>query len=91
METLNAMLNYITFYIQPIIVLLIGIVILVFVGYINWYGTIKANAVRWIGKYIFRNQFRSEQSADGLFMVGTSLMLAIGGILVVLAVLFLDH
>jgi hypothetical protein len=88
---LDHVLNYITFYIQPLIGLFIGLMILAFVSYTNWHGTVKVDTVRWIGKYIFRNQFRSEKSADGLFMTITSFLLAIGGILIVIALLFFGH
>jgi hypothetical protein len=89
--TFSFLVSYITFYTQPLIGLLIGLVILAFVGYVNWCGTVKADTVRWVARYIFCNQFRSEQSADGLFMVVTSFVLAIGGMWVVLALLYLVH
>jgi len=91
MSTLNSFLNYIGLYIQPLAGLFIGLAILTFVGYINWYGTVKANTVRWIAKHIFGNEFRSEVSADGLFMATTGFMLLIGGLWVILAIQYLGY
>ena len=76
-------------YWQPLSGLAIGIVILVFVGYINWYGTSKGHTIDWIAKAVFRNGFRSRQAADGLFMVVMSLLLAVSSIMVVTALLYL--
>jgi hypothetical protein len=69
--------------------LFIGAALLVFVAYINWYGSAKADVVRWIAKRIFRNDFKSEKSADGLFMAITSFLLLIGGLWIILAVQYL--
>jgi hypothetical protein len=74
---------------QPVAGLCIGVVLLAFVAYINWYGTVKADIVHWIGKSVFRNGFRSEASANGLFMVGTSIFLAIGWIWTGLALMYI--
>jgi len=62
-----------------------------FVRYINWYGTVKADTIRWIAKCIFRDEFRSEVSADGLFMAATGFMLLIGGLWIILAVQYLGY
>jgi hypothetical protein len=85
------MIGYLQAFWQPLIGLLVGISILAFVGYVNWYGTLKADSVRWIAKHIFRNEFRSEMSADGLFMALTAFVLLIGGLWIVLAIQYLGY
>jgi len=87
---MSEILAYVQYYFQPLSGLLIGSVIVLFVCYINWYGDIKANTVRWIAKKIFGDGFRSAESADHLFMTITSLLLAGGGILIILALLYLN-
>ena len=91
MSTLNSIINYIVIYNQPLSGLIIGLAIIGFVGYINWYGTVKADTIRWIAKCIFRDEFRSEVSADGLFMAATGFMLLIGGLWIILAVQYLGY
>jgi hypothetical protein len=76
--TLTSVIHYSTSYIQPLLGLVIGLVILAFIAYMNWHGTVKADTVRWIAKHIFRDHFRAEKSADGLFMVITSILLCVG-------------
>jgi hypothetical protein len=88
---LNAVASYLTVFWQPLSGLVIGAIVLVFVGYVNWYGTVKKDTIRWIAKHIFRNEFRSEMSADGLFMVVTSFLLAIGWIMIGVAFLYLTY
>ncbi len=61
-----------------ILTLSIGIGILVFVGYINWYGNIKRDSVAWIGKKICRPLFGDEAQADGIFMGITVNLLVLG-------------
>jgi uncharacterized membrane protein len=90
MDQLNSILGYITIDIQPLFGLLIGTFLLAFVAYINWYGTLKKDVIKWIASYIFRNAFRSEVSADSLFMVTSSFTLCIGGIWIILAFLYLS-
>src|SRR5262249_16763994 len=68
MSTLNSIINYIGIYNQPLSGLIIGLAIIGFVGHINWYGTVKADTIRWIAKCIFRDEFRSKVSADGLLL-----------------------
>jgi|SRR5215831_5244069 len=91
MGTQKFTLQYIGIYIQPLAGLFIGLAVLAFVGYINWYGTVKADTIRWIAKCIFRDEFRSEVSADGLFMAATGFMLLIGGLWIILAVQYLGY
>jgi hypothetical protein len=81
--------SYFVVYWQPLSGLFMGVTLLVFVGYINWYKTVKADTIRWIARHIFRNKFKSEASADGLFMVVTSFLLLIGGTWVVAALVYL--
>jgi len=85
MSTLHSILNYVDIYKQPLAGLFIGLAILAFVGYINWYGTVKAKAVQWIASNMFGNEFKSEISADGLFMAVTGFMLLIGDLWIILA------
>jgi hypothetical protein len=86
---LNELLPYLTSYWQPLSALFIGVVILIFVGYMNWYRTVKTDTIRWIARRIYRDKCRSEASADGLFMVATSFLLLIGGTWVVGALVYL--
>ena len=74
----------------PIIGLLLGVLILIFVGYINWYGNIKVISVRWLAKKMFRNALDSKISANNLFMTATSLLLALGGIIVVYSIYIIN-
>jgi hypothetical protein len=89
--TLSSIIGCATFYIDPLIGLAIGLVILAFIAYMNWYRTVKADSVRWIAKYIFRDHFRADKSADGLFMVITSILLCAGIFWTGLAILYLTH
>lgn len=76
---------------QPLSGLVLGVAMLAFAGYTNWYGMTKADIVRWIAKHIFHDKFRSEASADNLFMTATSFLLMFGGIMIVVALLYLNH
>jgi hypothetical protein len=89
MSQLGAIISYVSTYVQPLTGLFIGAGLLGLVAYINWYGSAKADVVRWIAKHIFHNDFKSEKSADGLFMAVTSLLLLIGGLWIILAVQYL--
>lgn len=88
---LNEVTSYLTVFWQPLSGFVIGAIVLAFVGYINWYGAVKKDTVRWIAKHIFHDEFKSEASADGLFMVVTSILLAIGWIMVGVAFLYLTY
>jgi hypothetical protein len=85
----NELTTYVALYWQPLSGLCVGLAMLIFVGYINWYKGVKADTLRWIARRIFRNEFGSEASADGLFMVVTSFLLLIGGTMVVAALVYL--
>jgi len=89
MSQLGSIISYVGTYFQPLVGLLIGAAFLALVGYINWYGTVKADLVRWTAKHIFRNEFKSERSADGLFMAITGFFLVIGGLWIILAFQYL--
>jgi hypothetical protein len=89
MDKLNSTINYITTYIEPLLGLFIGICILCLVGYINWRRKTKENTIQWIAKHLFDSGFRSQTSADGLFMTITSFLLLLGGYLVIRAYLYL--
>ena len=76
---------------QPLLMLLIGLCAVLLVGYIQWFGSTRKTIVQWIGKYIFRDKYGSQQSADSLFMVITSFLVAVGGVWIVVAILFLTN
>jgi hypothetical protein len=78
-------------YWQPLSGLGIGLLILAFVGYMNWFGTTKRRTIEWIARRAFHNEFNSQQSADGMFMVATSILLAIGWIMVGVSLLYLSN
>jgi hypothetical protein len=72
------MIAYIHFYLQPLIVLLVGVAVISFVGFMNWYGDIKEKSVKWIANKIFGGKYKSDISADNLFMHITTIILIIG-------------
>jgi hypothetical protein len=78
-------------YWQPLSGLGIGLLILAFVGYMNWFGTTKQRTIEWIARRAFHNEFNSKQSADGMFMVATSLLLAMGWIMAGVSLLYLSN
>ena len=78
----------IEFLLAPTLGIIVGLAILFFVGYINWYGNIKAKSVDWISQKLYRKSVGSEALSDGLFMTITSILLAMGGILIIYSVLF---
>lgn len=82
------LIDWIIVYIAPLSGLFVGILILVFVAYINWFGNVKERTTKWIAQKIYRNSLGSEAMADGLFMTVTSVLLAAGGILVIYSLLF---
>jgi hypothetical protein len=84
-------MEYLVHYWQPLSGLAIGTGIFASVGYINWIGTNKTDAIKWIAKNIFRDGFRSGEAADGLFMVVTAMLFATGCIMIGGAFLFLGQ
>lgn len=82
-------LQYITVYAQPLAGLIAGIAIFAFIAVMNWYGNLKQRTVAFIAHAIYGNHPFATRSADGIFMVVTSLLLAVSGILIILALLFL--
>lgn len=88
---MNAFISYLVTYWQPLFMLLVGIIAVLLIGYMQWFGNVRKRAVQWIAEYIFRNKLGSEQSADSLFMVVTSFIVAIGGVWIVVAILFLTN
>jgi hypothetical protein len=44
----------------------------------NWYGDIKEKSVQWIANKIFGGKYKSDISADNLFMHITTVILIIG-------------
>jgi hypothetical protein len=91
MAYLQALIQYITYYLQPLVGLLAGMAIIAVVAYLNWYGTIKKDVVAWISSSVFGAKMGSEESADGLFMAVTGFGIMFGGLWIVLAMLYLSH
>lgn len=84
---MDTFISYMTKYWQPLSGLIIGLflVILFCFLYTRW----RKTPVQWIAKHVFRNQFMSEKSADGLYSYLISFILVIGGLGIVLALLYL--
>jgi hypothetical protein len=82
-------LSYLLVYWQPLSGFFIGPLM---VGlYVYLYVNRSTNIVPWIAKHIFRNQMMSEKSADSLFKVITSFLCMFGGLIIILALLYLTH
>jgi hypothetical protein len=73
---------------KPLIGVLIGTVLLIIVGLANWHGNIKATSIKWLADTIYRNGPSSEKLADGMFMVLTSILLSLGGLSLLLGLLY---
>ena len=84
---MNNLIIYILKYWQPISGLMIGLVLIVLFCFL--YTRWRKIPVQWIAKHVFRNQIMSERSADSLFNVVISFIPVIGGIWIVLALLYL--
>jgi hypothetical protein len=84
---MNTFTSYIIKYWQPLSGLIVGILLIVLfcLLYTRW----RKAPVRWIAKHIFGNQFMSEKSADGLYNVLISLIPVVGGLWIILALLYL--
>ena len=85
------MYSYLITYWQPLLLLIIGVCVLLFVGYINWHDHTKSDVVSWVAKIMFRNNLKSEMSAQNAFMVITSILLAMALIWIGIASLYLTH
>lgn len=81
-------LEYILTYWQPLTGLLLGVllVILYFYLYLNR----NEKVVPWIAKHIFRNPHMTP-SADDAYKVATSYLLTFGGLLIIVALLYLTY
>jgi hypothetical protein len=51
-----AYLHALIHYVQPLLGLLVGMVVIGVVAYLNWYGTIKQDVVSWISSRVFGGQ-----------------------------------
>lgn len=80
--------DFVIKYIAPLLIIVSSLLILAFIGFINWYGKVKANCVKCIAKNIYRNCLGSEALANGLFMTVTSVLLAVGGMWFLYGLLF---
>jgi hypothetical protein len=56
----------------------IGVGILAFVAYINWFKDTKSRTIRWIATRVFGSKFQNDTSAERLFMNITVILLIIG-------------
>ena len=75
----------------PVLGIVIGSILLFVVGYINWHKGTKEKSVSWIQSKIFQNSFDNKNRAEGLFGVITSLLLAAGGIMIVVSIFILSN
>jgi hypothetical protein len=91
MNNLDSFVNYIAYYYQPLIGLIAGVIVLGLVAYINWYGTVKVDVVQWIARHVFRNQYMSVKSADGLFMTVSAYLMLFAALAIILASGFLTY
>ena len=66
-----ALIDYVTYYLQPLLRLLAGVAIIGVIACLNWYGTIKKDVVGWISNRVFGGEIGSKASAGGLFMAVT--------------------
>jgi hypothetical protein len=88
---MNHLLNYISYYAAPLVGIIIGLTTLSFIGYMNWYGEIKAKCINWLAEKFFRNNPNKKVDADSIFMTITSYLLAIGGLCILISILFLSN
>jgi hypothetical protein len=82
-------LFYLVTYWQPLSGLLIGLSMVA--PYVYLYVNRSKTIVPWIAKDIFRDQMMSEKSADSVFKVVTSFLGMFGGLITILALLYLTH
>jgi hypothetical protein len=82
-------LSYLQVYWQPLSGVFIGLLMVAL--YVYLYVNRSATIVLWIAEHIFRNQMMSEKSADSLFKVVTSFLGMFGGLIIILAILYLTH
>lgn len=74
---------------EPAVGFIIGIILFVIVGFANWHGNFKTNSIKWLTTTIYNNNPLSQKLAEGLFMVLTSILLSLGGISLLLSLLYL--
>ena len=82
------MYTYITKFWAPITVLIAGLILVSFFIYLHL--KLKPRIVKWIAKYIFRNE-NMVPSAEGVFNVATSFVAMIGGLWIILAIYYLSN
>ena len=80
--------SYFITYWQPLSGLILGALIIAL--YLYLYLNRDKKIVPWIARYIFRNQ-NMTPSADSLFKVAGSYLLMFGGLVIILALLYLTH
>ena len=86
MSTLS---HYLYTYWAPLLVLVAGSVLITLFLFIHLLK--KQEIIRWMAKYIFRNQIMAEKSAEGLFNVATSFVVTVGGLWISLAIYYLTN
>ena len=80
--------TYLETYWQPLLGLAIGVLLIAF--YIYLYINRNEKVIPWIAKNIFRNG-NMTVSAESLFKVGGSYILMFAGLMIIIALLFLNH
>lgn len=70
---------------------MIGLGLLILVGYMNCWRDTKDKTIEWIRKHIFRHSFDSRAQAEALFDVTLSLVVTCGGLLIVASVFILAN
>ena len=88
---MNSIITYLTIYWQPLLLLLMGTFIVIFFVCIQRFGDIKQKAVHWLATIVLRNKFMSEKSINDLFTVVAGFLVSIGGIWIILAILYLTN
>jgi predicted PurR-regulated permease PerM len=86
---MNNLGSYLRAHWPPLVGLLIGSLIVAFFLYLHLRQ--KRNIVRWIARYVFRNQIMSDRSAESLFNVVTSFIAGVGGLWIILALYYLTN
>lgn len=81
--------SYLTTHWPPIVVLLSGILLIGFWGYLQL--RLKASAAKWMAKHVFSDQLMALKSAENLLNVTTSFIGVIGGLWVILAIYYLSN
>jgi hypothetical protein len=88
---MDTIITHLITYWQPLSGLLLGVAILILVGYIQFFSNIRTRVVKCIAKHIYRDKFMSEKSAESLFMAITSFAVPVAAIFILSAILYLTN